>query len=317
MSAMRLVGDIGGTNVRFAIAEPGSYPSNVRKLPTAHYPGLVESVQDYLSGVPVLEEAVLAVAGPVLGDEVAFSNSAWRFSIDDVRKRLGLRRLVVINDLVAHALSVAALSPDEVGSLKSGTRDPGQPALVIAPGTGFGAAFLLNNAGTPLGIPSEAGHATFAPMDRVQAEILSHLQGQYEHVRVERLLSGPGLLAIATTLAQMNGQIIDVHDPRDVSARAAAGQCPICREAIQIFSSILGSTAGNLALTLLTGGGVFITGGLCRGLRPLLDVEALTKAFIAKGRLRSYLDDIPIDQILRPHAALLGAAVYMEPSSSS
>src|SRR5262247_2933031 len=316
MSAMRLVADIGGTNARFAITEPGSYPSNVRKLPTAQYPGLVESVEDYLSGIPMLEEAVLAVAGPVLGDEVAFSNSAWRFSIDDVRKRLGLRRLVVINDLVAHALSIAALSPDDVGPLKSGTRDPRQPALVIGPGTGLGVAFLLNNAGTVVGIPSEAGHATFAPMDRVQAEILSHLQGQYGHVPVERLLSGSGLLAIATTLAEMNGQVIDVHDPRDVSARVAAGECPICHEAIRIFSSILGSTAGSLALTLLTGGGVIITGGLCRALRPLWDVEALTRAFVAKGRFRSYLDSIPIDQILRPHAGLLGAAVYVERSRS-
>jgi len=313
---MRLVGDIGGTNARFAIAEPGSYPSNVRKLPITRYPGLVEAVEDYLTGVPMLEEAVLAVAGPVLGDEIAFTNSAWRFSIGDVRKRLGLRRLVVINDLVAHALSVAALPPDEVGSLKSGTRDPRQPALVIAPGTGLGAAFLLNNAGTLVSVPSEAGHATFAPMDRTQVEILSHLQGQYGHVPVERLLSGSGLLSIATTLAKMNGQIIDVHDPRDVSARAAAGECPICRETMKIFSSILGSTAGNLALTLLTGGGVIISGGLCRGLRPLLDVEALTKAFIAKGRLQSYLHDIPIDQILRPHAGLLGAAVYVERSHS-
>jgi len=116
---MRLVADIGGTNARFAIMEPGKYPSNVRKLPIAHYPGLVEAVDDYLSGVPMLEEAVLAVAGPVLGDEVAFSNSAWRFSIDDVRKRLGLRRLVVINDLIAHALSVAVLCLYEVGTLIS------------------------------------------------------------------------------------------------------------------------------------------------------------------------------------------------------
>ncbi len=309
---MRLVGDIGGTNARFAIAEPGSYPSNVRKLPIAHYPGLVEAVEDYLSGVPMLEEAVLAVAGPVLRDEVRFSNSAWRFSIEDVRRRLSLRKLIVINDLVAQALSFAALQPDEIGWVKSGTRDPGQPALVIGPGTGLGVAFLLKNAGTLVGLPSEAGHATFAPMDRVQAEILSRLQGQHPHVSVERLLSGSGLLAIATTLAKMNGQIIDVHDPKDVSARAAADQCPTCQDAIRIFSSILGSTAGNLALTLLTGGGVIITGGLCRGLRPLWDVEALTRAFVAKGRFRSYLDGIPIDQILRPHAGLLGAAVYVE-----
>lgn len=309
---MRLVGDIGGTNARFAIAEPGKYPSEVRKLPVAQYPSLVEAVEDYQSGTPTVEEAVLAVAGPVLGDEIRFTNSAWHFSIEDVRRRLGLRKLIVINDLVAQALSFAALQPDEIGSVKTGTRDQGQPALVIGPGTGLGAAFLLNNAGTLVGLPSEGGHATFAPMDRVQVEILSRLQDRHPHVSVERLLSGSGLLAIATTLAEINGQVIDVHDPRDVSARAAAGQCPTCQEAIRIFSSVLGSTAGNLALTLLTGGGVIITGGLCRALRPLWDIEALRRAFAAKGQFRSYLDGIPIDQILRPHAGLLGAAVYVE-----
>jgi glucokinase len=313
---MRLVGDIGGTNARFAIAEPGKPPHDERKLPAAQYPSLVEAAEDYLSGAPKVEEAVLAVAGPVLGDEVVFSNSAWRFSIDDVRRRLGLRKLIVINDLISQALSFAALRPDEIGSVKPGAPAPGQPALVIGPGTGLGVAFLLNDAGTPVGLPSEAGHATFAPMDRVQLDILSRLQGRYSHVSVERLLSGSGLLAIATTLAEIKGQTIDVHDPRDVSARAAAGQCPICDEAIRIFSSILGSTAGNLALTLLTGGGVIITGGLCRALRPLWDGEALRQAFITKGQFKPYLDGIPIEQILRPHAGLLGAAMYAEPSPS-
>jgi glucokinase len=312
---MRLVGDIGGTNARFAIAAPGRLPDNARKLPIARYSGLTEALEDYLSDAPKVEEAVLAVAGPVLDDEVSFTNSAWRFSIEGVRQQLGLRRLVVINDLVAQALSITALPADQIGSLKSGTRHPEQPTLVIAPGTGLGVAFLVNNTGVLAGIPSEGGHATFAPTDRVQAEILSHLQGQYGHVSIERLLSGSGLLAIATTLARMKEQIIELRDPKDVSARAAADQCPVCSEAIRIFSSILGSTAGNLALTLLTGGGVFISGGLCRALRPLWDVEALTDAFIAKGGLRPYLEGIPIDQILRPHAGLLGAAVYAEPLS--
>lgn len=313
---MRLVGDIGGTNARFAIAEPGELPHDIRKLPAAQYASLIEAAQDYLSDGPTVDEAVLAVAGPVLGDEVRFSNSTWRFSIDDVRRRLGLRKPVVINDLVAQALSLAALRPDEIGSVKSGARNPAQPVLVIGPGTGLGVAFLLNRTGKVVGLPSEAGHATFAPMDRVQAEILSRLKRQYSHVSVERLLSGAGLLAIATTLAEINGQKIDLHDPRDVSSSAAAGQCPTCCEAIRIFSSILGSTAGSLALTLLTGGGVVITGGLCRGLRPLWDVAALIESFVEKGRFRSYLDGIPIDQILRPHAGLLGAAIHGRASHS-
>jgi len=123
-------------------------------------------------------------------------------------------------------------------------------------------------------------------------------------------------MMIATTLTEIKGQKIDVHDPRDVSSSAAAGQCPTCREAIRISSSILGSTAGSLAVTLLTGDGVVITGGLCRGMRPLWDVAALTESFIEKGRFRSYLDGIPIEQISRPHAGLLGAAKYVEPSHS-
>src|SRR5215475_2216028 len=189
-ASMRLVGDIGGSNARFAIVEPGNYPSEVRKLPIAQYPSLAEALEDYQSSAPMVEEAVLAVAAPVLSDEVRFSNSAWRFSIEDLRRRLSLRKLIVINDLVAQALSFAALQADEIGSVKSGTRDPGQPALVIGPGTGLGVAFLLNNAGTLVGLPSEGGHATFAPMDRLQVEILSRLQNRHPHVSVERLLSG-------------------------------------------------------------------------------------------------------------------------------
>ena len=156
---MRLVGDIGGTNVRFAVAEPGGHPNNARKLPIARYPGLVEAAQDYLSGGPSVEEAVLAVAGPVLGDEVRFTNSAWRFSIDDVRQRLSLRRLVVVNDLVAQALSIAALRADEIATLKPGTRDQGKPALVIAPGTGLGEGFATWDGSRYHAFPSEGGHA--------------------------------------------------------------------------------------------------------------------------------------------------------------
>jgi glucokinase len=303
---MRLVGDIGGTNARFAIAKAGQYPSDPRKLPIARYPGLVEAVRDYLAGRPPVQEAVLAVASPVLGDEVSFTNSPWRFSIEETRQRLGLRELIVINDLLAQATSFASLRADEVGPLKPGRRKAGRPIVVIGPGTGLGVAFL-----------SEAGHATFAPADHIQADILLHLQRRHGHVSAERLLSGPGLLALATTLATMRGQTLDLHDPRDVSARAADGSCPICCEAIRIFSSILGSTSGDLALTLLADGGVILTGGLCRGLRPLLDLAVLAEGFTAKGRFRSYLEDIPIDQILRPHAGLLGAALYEEADAAA
>lgn len=309
---MRLVGDIGGTNARFAIVEPGKEPSDVRKLPVAQYSDLIEAVQDYMSGRPPVDEAVLAVAAPVLSDQVTFTNSPWRFSVKDAQRRLGLKRLIVINDLVAQAWSFPALRAEEIGVLKPGMRSPERPLVVIAPGTGLGVAFLLTHGATTMGLPSEAGHASFAPRDRVQMDLLQHLQEKLGHVSVERLLSGPGLLTIATALAEIRGQLVELRAPRDVSAGAADGTCAICREAIRIFSHILGSTAGNLALTIMAGG-VAVTGGLCRALRPLLDIPALTDGFTSKGRFRGYLSPLPIEQILRPHAALTGAALYREP----
>ena len=306
---MRLVGDIGGTNARFAIAEHGHHPVEVRKMPVAQYTGLIEAAQEYLLGRPHIKEAVLAVAAPVVGDQIKFTNNSWGFSIDEIRHRLGVGRLVVINDLVAHAWSLAALDAHEVASLKTGMPEPAQPIAVIAPGTGLGVSFLVKAGGALAGLPSEAGHASFSPQDAVQVEILRELRDRYEHVSAERLVSGPGLLAIAKALARIRGEAVEFHEPRDVSAGAADGN-PLCREALRTFSSALGSTAGNLALTLLTGGGVIVTGGLCRALRPLLDLPALTAGFTGKGRFTPYLKNIPIDQILRAHAALLGAAVY-------
>ncbi|WP_237182334.1 glucokinase [Roseomonas marmotae] len=305
---MRLVGDIGGTNARFALCEPGGIMRDERKLPVRDYPGLIEAAQAYLAGRSA-DHAVFAVATPVLGDEVAFSNNPWRFTIPEARERLGLRQLTVINDFVAQAWSIHGLGAGDFRQLKPGTARPGRPRVVMGPGTGLGVAFLLWEEGKARVLASEAAHTSFAPHDDRQAGILARLRREFGHVSTERLLSGPGLLRMANALAEMEGREERFGTPPEVSQRAAGG-CALCQEAVRMFSAILGGTAGDLVLTLVADGGVHVMGGLCRGLGPLLDLEALARGFTAKGRFASLMETVPIDQVTRPHTGLLGAALH-------
>lgn len=305
---MRLVGDIGGTNARFALCGPNGSPTDERKLPVSEYPGLIEAAQAYLAGRKV-EEAVFAVAAPVVGGVADFTNSSWRFTVPVAKERLGLRNLTVINDFVAQAWAVHGMPAADFHPLKPGVAKPGRPRVVIGPGTGLGVAFLLRNREQALVLASEAGHSSFSSQDERQTEILAKLRREFGHVSTERLLSGPGLLRIANALAELEGRQERFGAPPEVS-QGAAGGCVLCLEAVRMFSAILGATAGDLVLTLLADGGVHVTGALCRGLGPLLDIEAMVRGFTAKGRLAGYLETVPIDRVTRPHTGLLGAALY-------
>jgi len=306
--ATRLVGDIGGTNARFALSEDGGPVADERKLPVAGHGDFAGAVEAYLAGRPV-RDAVFAVATPVLGDEVRFTNSPWRFSIAGLRDRLGLSGLTVINDFVAQASALPALGPADLRTLREGEDRPGRPRLVIGPGTGLGVAFLVERNGVTEVLPSEGGHASFAPQDETGRAVEARLRARHGHVSNERLVSGPGLLAIASILGELRGQPLGLTAPPEVSERARGG-CATCREALGVFAAALGNAAGSLALTLLTSGGVYVTGGLCRNLGDLLDTRALTAAFDAKGRFSGLLEGIPIRQVIRPHAGLLGAALH-------
>lgn len=305
---MRLVGDIGGTNARFALCGPGGMPEDERKLPVSGYPGLVEAAQAYLAGRKV-DEAVFAVAAPVVGDAADFTNSSWHFTVAEARERLGLRSLTVINDFVAQAWAVHGMAPADFRPLKPGVAKPGRPRVVVGPGTGLGVAFLLRNGERAMVLASEAGHSSFSPQDDRQAAILARLRREFGHVSTERLLSGPGLMRMANGLAELEGRKERFGTPPEVSQGAAEG-CALCLEAVRMFSAILGATAGDLVLTLLADGGVYVTGGLCRNLGPLLDAEAMARGFTAKGRFAGYLETVPVDQVMRPHTGLLGAALH-------
>jgi glucokinase len=308
----RLIGDIGGTNARFALVDPDGLPAEERTLRVADYPGLVEAAQAYLAGRQV-EEAVIAVATPVEGDAISFTNAPWSFSVREAQRQLDLARLAVINDFVAQALAVPHLLPSEREQIGRGEPLPDRPIGVIGPGTGLGVSALVGPSGAMTALPTEGGHASLAPAAPRELALLGRLLARFGHVSKERALSGPGLLNIAQGLAEVDGVSIAADTPEAVTRQARDGSCPVCREAALMFSALLGSAAGDLALIYGARGGVYIAGGLCLSLGDLFDRVAFRRRFEDKGRFRRYLEPIPTYLVTRGDTGLLGAARHRLP----
>ncbi|MFO1068037.1 MAG: glucokinase [Geminicoccaceae bacterium] len=243
-------------------------------------------------------------------DRIAFTNSPWTLSVSGTQRELGVARLAVINDFVAQALAVPQLGGSDVEILRPGEPLRDRPIGVIGPGTGLGVAGLI-----PLGggryraLPTEGGHASLAPGNRREQAVLERLAGFFPHVSKERLVSGPGLLTLAKSLAELDGAECAAATPQDVGRLAAAGDGH-CLEATRMFSALLGAAAGDLALTYGARGGIYICGGVCLNLGPLFDRAAFAERFLAKGRMRGYLEPIPVWLVCRSQTGLLGAARF-------
>ena len=255
-----------------------------------------------------VDEAVFAMALPVDADWVHLTNSPWAFSIEQTRKALGLERLTVINDFSAQALAIPALAPKERVQIGEGEPVEGAPIGVIGPGTGLGVGGLLRLGGTWQPIASEGGHVSLAPRDEVDAAVWAHLRARFGHVSNERVLSGPGLVNLATAHAAIEGQELRLETPKDVTRRARTGRCRYCSEALERFSGLLGAAAGDLALVLSARGGVYIGGGLVKRLGSLFDAGRFRASFVAKGRFEEYLRAVPTFLVTRRDPGLLGAA---------
>ena len=311
----RLLADIGGTRARFAWqAAPGAPLTHAVKLTTADYPSLLEAATAYLRqgpGQPPLD-AAMAIANPVTGDAVHMTNHSWSFSIAGLRAQLGLRRLRVLNDFTALALGLPGLPPQALRQVGGGAAVPGKAMALIGPGTGLGVSGLLpDGQGGWVPLEGEGGHVTLPAQGPREQALLAVLGLRHGHVSAERVLSGPGLLASHAALCAVDGVPVDpaTRSAAALSVRALQGGDARALEALMLFSGLLGTVAGNLALTVGALGGVYIGGGVVPRWGDWFARSPFRTRFEAKGRFSSYLGTIPVWVI---HAevspALLGAA---------
>ena len=303
-----LLGDIGGTKARFALLVDGLLGSTEILL-VSNYPGIADAIEAFFArhhgGTPVTH-ACLAIAGPVHGDRCVITNSGWLVDGPQLRKVFGLRSLRLINDFEATAWSLPHLRSRDVYALGFGQAVPGAPAVVLGPGTGLGMACLMPGPGAPIVVASEGGHTTLPSSCQQEDALIDRLRRRFGHVSAERVLSGGGLENLYHTIAEIDGVSIPERRAVEITEAAIEGSCPISRAAVEMFCSILGTVAGNLALTFGARGGVYIAGGIVPQITEFAARSTFRKRFVAKGRFRNYLEAISTSIIIHPDPAFIG-----------
>ncbi|MFO7561865.1 MAG: glucokinase [Enhygromyxa sp.] len=315
-----LVGDIGGTKTSFALARVAETVEldEVRRYPSASGSSLAELARRYLEETATsCEAAAFAVAGPVLGDRCKTTNLPWELDARALERELGLARVRLLNDLEAVAWAVPSLRPEQLHCLHEGEPPAGGGnACVIAAGTGLGVAGMVWDGARHHPFATEAGHADFASRSELEFALLRHLQRRHDHVSWERVASGQGIVNLFEFLLDWRGAAVPnwLEQPEQaamIAQSAARGSCPICVEAMELFTSLYARVIGDLALAHMALGGVYLAGGVTLSNRRLLIREAFVQAVFDKGRMGALLRRVPIRVILEPHVALLGAARFI------
>ncbi len=311
-----MIADIGGTNARFAIMTADGKIVKARTLACADYRDPAHAAQSYLegAGLPQPRDACFAFACPTHEDRIRMTNNGWDFSRARTKEQLGLRRLEIINDFMALALSLPHLPASSLRQV-GGVRQVGKlPVGVVGPGTGLGVSGLIPHKGGWIPLDSEGGHASLAVAGSRETSILLHLEHHYGRVSAERVLSGPGLQALYQSISLLDAKAPQELAPAEIVARATSDDDGACREALGIFCALLGSFAGDFALTLGARGGIYIGGGIIPQLGEVFTRSDFRKRFEDKGRLSSYVAAIPCYVITADYPALTGAAAYLQHS---
>ena len=308
----RLVGDIGATNARFALIGESLAATRLRVYACDDFPGIGEAIQTYLAAEAVRPgAAALAVASPVTGDRITLTNHPWSFSIEELRRRLGLERLLVVNDFTANALAVPHLGANERVKIGGGSAAPHAPIAVLGPGTGLGVSGLVPAERGWYALSGEGGHATLPSADDRESAVLERMRRRFFHVSAERVLSGPGLVNLYQTLAELDGVPALPYTAAQIADREIGESEPLCRAALDLFCAMLGTVASNLALTLGARGGVFIAGGIVPRLGSMFAESRFRARFEDKGRFAAYLAAIPTYVVTHPIPAFLGLAALL------
>lgn len=320
-----LAGDIGGTKTRLALFEQGAdgfHPVTERVYPSGEYDSLEAIVTRFLEESPQtsLRAACFGVAGPVFEGRAQATNLPWSLDETSLARATGAPRVKLLNDLEAAAYGMLILPSEELAVLNPGTSPPPKGNIgVLAAGTGLGEAMLIWDGRRHQPVATEGGHADFAPRNEREIELLRFLQGEFGRVSSERVLSGPGFYNVYRFLRQRSttaepdwlAEEIASGDPSAAVAQAGlADKDPVCVEALELFASLYGAEAGNLALRCLSVQGIFVGGGIAPKILPALQRGAFREAFLDKGRFSALCERIPVKVALNARVPLLGAAHY-------
>jgi glucokinase len=303
-----LLADIGGTNARFACLDGGRL-GPVASVAVADYPRFDQAVTAFLSrrgeGTPV-SAAVFAVAGPVEGNHASLTNSSWVIDAAELQNAFSLQHVRIINDFEAIAWSVPGLAPNDLFPIGNGERAMEAPAVVLGPGTGLGLACFLRRPNGSIVISTEGGHVTLPGTSRREDAVIAQLRDRFDHVSAERAVSGPGLANLYEALGALDGAAVPSRSGMEITDAALEGSCTLSREALDMFCAMLGTIAGNAALTFGARGGVFIGGGITPRITDYLARSQFRARFEAKGRFRSYVAGISSSVIVHPEPAFIG-----------
>jgi len=309
-----LVGDIGATHARFGLVSPDGKLLLSRTFADEDYPAIDGAIAAFLADrgpLPMPRQGAIAIASPITGDRVAMTNHPWNFSVGALKDRLGFDRLEVVNDFTALAMALPRLAPEDVQAVGGGSASPGAPIGVLGPGSGLGVSGLIPSGARWIALTGEGGHATMAPASDREGAVLDRMRRHFDHISAERALSGPGLVNLYNTLAVIDAVPAKGYTAAQITDLALRAEDPLCAETTTMFCAMLGTVAGNLALTLGARGGVYIGGGIVPKLGQMFIDSPFRERFEAKGRFRSYLEAIPTFVVTHPLPAFLGCAALL------
>ncbi|HWJ96308.1 MAG TPA: glucokinase [Telluria sp.] len=313
----RLLADVGGTNARFALETGPGEVGLIEVLGCADYATLADALRAYLALPHVavqldgpLRHAAIAIANPVAGDAVQMTNHHWSFSIEAMRRDCGFDTFIVVNDFAALARALPQLAPQHKRKVGGGEPLAGWPLGLLGAGTGLGVSGLVPAGAGWSALQSEGGHVTFSPANETEIAILRFAWREFGHVSAERLLSGSGLELIYRALAHRAGKPGALAAP-EITRRALAGECALCGDTVDAFCAMLGTVAGNLAVTLGAKGGIYIGGGIVPRLGERFDASPFRTRFEDKGRFAPYLAQVPTWVITAPYPAFTGVSAIL------
>jgi glucokinase len=312
----RLLADIGGTNARFALETAPGRIESVEVLVCAQHPTLAAALQAYLgaparAGYGTIRHAAVAIANPVHGDFVRMTNHHWEFSIAALQAQCDFATLLVVNDFSALAMALPHLAVQDRVQVGGGVAVPGHPLGLLGAGTGLGVSGLIPCGAGWNALQSEGGHATFAPANAREVQVLEFAWREFDHVSTERLISGVGLELLYRALAAIDGRPDLGLGAADITRRALAGECALCDEVIDTFCGMLGTMAGNVAITLGATGGMYIGGGIVPRLGGRFARSPFRARFEHKGRFSAYLAQVPTYVITAAYPAFLGVSALL------